>query len=163
MSELLHDTNFWVAVSFVIFMIVAWKFGKDTAMNGLDSNIDAIKTELNQAEQIRVDAQELLAEYQRKHKDAMSEADRIIADAKKHAEDIREKAESDMERANARRETQLDEKLNRLEQQATQDIQSYTAQIAVNAARDLLKDKIDDKTDKTIIANVATDISKSIN
>lgn len=163
MSELLHDTNFWVTVSFVIFMIVAWKFGKDTAMNGLDSKIDAIKTELNQAEQIRVDAQELLAEYQRKHKDAMSEADRIIADAKKHAEDIREKAESDMERANARREAQLDEKLNRLEQQAAQDIQSYTAQIAVNAARDLLKDKIDDKTDKTIIANVATDISKSIN
>lgn len=163
MADLLHDTNFWVLISFLIFMVVAYKYGKDAVLNGLDGKIDAIKTELHQAEQLRVDAQELLAEYQRKHKDTMSEADRIIAEAKKHAEEIRIKTEEDMNRANARREAQLDEKLLRLEQNATQEIQAYTAKIAVNAARDLLSINMTDKADKDIIANVMGNISKTLN
>lgn len=163
MMELFQDANVWVLISFIIFMGVAWKFGKDAAIGGLDAKIDSIRKELDEAERIRVDAQELLAEYQRKHKDALSEADKIIAEAKKHADDIRDKAESDMKRAQARREEQLDEKLARLEQNATQEIQAYTAKIAVNAARQVLTEKMNDKADKAIIANIATDISKTIN
>ena len=161
--DLLQDSNVWVLISFIIFMGVAWKFGKDAALGGLDSKIDSIRTELEKAEKIRVDAQELLAEYQRKHKDALSEADKIIPEAKKHANDIREKAESDMAKAQARREAQLDQKLERLEQNATQEIQAYTAKIAVNAAREILSNQMNEKADKAIIANITTDISKTIN
>ena len=132
-ADLLHDTNFWVTISFVIFVLVFLKYGKAAALKGLDDNIDAIKTELMQAETLRVDAQELLAEYQRKHKDALSEADKIIAQAKKNAEEIRLKAEADMDRTNERRKTQLDEKLSRIEQNARQEIEAYTAKIAINA------------------------------
>ena len=163
MSELLHDTNFWVLISFVIFMAVAYKYGKDAAIGKLDDKINLIKKELDEAERIRVDAQELLAEYQRKHKDAMTEADKIIADAKKHAEEIRAKAESDMEKTQARRQAQLDEKLARIEQNAMQEIEAYTARIAVNAARQILTDKMDAKTDKDIMANVMETMSKTIN
>lgn len=163
MTDLLHDTNVWVAISFTIFAIVAYKYGKNIFLNGLDAKIDNIKTELEEAERIRVDAQELLAEYQRKHKDAMSEADKIISEAKKHAEDIRKKAEADMDRANERREAQLNEKLARLEQNAAQEIQAYTAQIAVNAARDIFRDKMNAKSDKEIIAETMSNISKTIN
>lgn len=163
MAELLHDTNFWVLVSFIIFLGVAYKYGKDSVLKTLDDKINGIKTELESAEKIRVDAQELLAEYQRKHKDAMSEADRIIADARKHAEDIRIKAEEDMARANKRRENQLQEKLARLENNAAQEIQAYTAKIAINAARDILVDKIDTKIDKDIISKTTDNVSSALN
>ena len=163
MMELFQDSNIWVLISFIIFMGVAWKFGKDAALGSLDSKINSIRTELEKAEKIRVDAQELLAEYQRKHKDALSEADTISADAKKHAKDIRDKAESDMEKAQARREAQLDQKLARLEQNAAQEIQAYTAKIAVNAAREILSKQMNEKADKVVIANIMSDISKTIN
>ena len=163
MTDLLHDTNFWVAISFIIFMIIAYKYGKDAVLNGLDGKIDAIKTELGEAERLRVDAQELLAEYQRKHKDALGEAEIIIAEARKHAEDIRKKAEDDMDKAQIRRQVQLEEKLNRLEQNAASEIQAYTAKIAINATREILKEKMDTKADKSIIANVVTNASKTLN
>jgi len=163
MMDLFQDSNFWVLISFVIFMGVAWKYGKDAALGKLDGKINAIRTELEQAEKIRVDAQELLAEYQRKHKDALSEAETIIAVAKKHAEDIRQKAEEDMERTQARREAQLAEKLSRIEQDAVQEIQTYTAAIAVNAARDVLTDKMDAKSDKDIIATIMSNVPKTLN
>lgn len=163
MTELLHDTNFWVLISFLIFVVGVFVYGRKAILGSLDSKIDAIKTELEEAERIRVDAQELLAEYQRKHKDAMNEADKIVAEAKKHAESIREKAEADMANATERREAQLNEKLSRLEQQAAQDIQAYTAKIVVNAARDVLTDKMDSKSDKDMIADTMDGVSKTLN
>ena len=111
MDALLNDTNFWVLISFVIFMGVAWKYGRKSALAGLDGKIDTIKTELATAEKLRVEAQELLAEYQRKHKDALREADDIIAKAKSHAESMRAKAESDLEVTMKRREDQLQQTL----------------------------------------------------
>ncbi len=163
MTELLHDTNFWVLISFVIFSGVAYKYGKTTVLSKLDGKIDAIRTELSQAEKLRVDAQELLAEYQRKHKDAISEAATIIADAKKHANDIKNTAEEDLKNILARREDQLQEKLTRIEQNASQEIQAYVAEIAVNSARDLLNSKMDAKADKAIISNMMSNVSKTLN
>jgi len=163
MTDLIQDSNFWVLISFLIFLGIAWHYGRAAALGKLDDKINNIRKELEEAERIRVDAQELLAEYQRKHKDAMSEADQIIADAKKHAEYIRAKAEEEMNKAQSRRQAQLDEKLTRIEQNAKQDIESYTAKIAVNAARQILTDKMDAKTDKDIMAKVMNTMSKTIN
>lgn len=163
MTELLHDTNFWVLISFLIFVGVAYKYGKSSVLSKLDGKIDSIRTELAQAEKLRVDAQELLAEYQRKHKDALSEAATIIADAKKHAKDLKNKSQNDLNAIMARREEQLQEKLSRIEQNASQEIQSYVAGIAVNAARDLLNEKMDAKADKTIISNIMSNVPKTLN
>jgi F-type H+-transporting ATPase subunit b len=163
MTELLHDTNFWVSVSFFVFVLVAYKYGKSSVLSSLDGKIDAIRTELTQAEKLRVDSQELLAEYQRKHKDAISEAATIIADAKKHAENIKDKAQDDLQNILVRREEQLQEKLSRIEQNASQEIQSYVAGIAVNAARDLLNEKMDAKAEKTIISNMMGNVPKTLN
>lgn len=163
MSELLHDTNFWVLLSFIIFVGVFLKYGKAKALASLDEKISSIKTELETAEKLRVDAQELLAEYQRKHMDAMSEAAQIISHARQQAESLKSKAESDLAETLKRREAQLDERLTRIEQNARQEIEAYTAKIAVNAAKNLLTEKIDAKSDKDIINNVLGNVSKTLN
>lgn len=161
--EFLQDTNFWVLISFIIFAGIFLKFGRAGAVAFLDNKIEAIRNELNHAETLRVEAQELLAEYQRKHKDAMKEAEKIISTAKKHAETIRLQAEEDAKRTAERREIQLQDKLARIEQNARHEIESYTAKIAVDAARQILSEKIDGKTDKAIISNTLGSVSKALN
>jgi F-type H+-transporting ATPase subunit b len=163
MMELFQDSSFWVLLSFILFAFIAIKYGKDTALGMLDGKIDAIKTELAVAEKLRVEAQELLAEYQRKHKDAMAEANEIVAQAKSHAEKMRLQAESNLEESMKRRELQLQERLDAIERKASQDIQAYTAKIAINAARDLMSEKMDSKQDKSIIDNGLKTVSKTLN
>lgn len=163
MTELLQDTGFWVLISFVIFVGVFLKYGKEKVLASIDGKIDAIKTELVTAEKLRVEAQELLSEYQRKHKDAINEANAIVAEAKNQAEKIRMQAESDLDDAMKRRESQLNDRLERIEQQASQDIQAYTAKIAVDAARELMVKKLDSKSDKTIIESNLETVSKVLN
>lgn len=163
MTDLIHDTGFWVLVSFILFIVVFLKYGKAKVLASIDGKIDAIKTELTVAERLRVEAQELLAEYKRKHKDAIGEADTIIARAKETAEALRIKAEEDLSETLERREAQLNDRLSRIEQAASQDIQAYTAKIAINAARDIMADGIDAKTDKAIINNNLDTVSKALN
>ena len=58
---------------------------------------------------------------------------------------------------------QLQQTLTRIEQNAANEIQAYTAKIAVNAARDLMTKNINEKTDKAIINNNLESLSKVLN
>lgn len=163
MTELLHDTNFWVLISFIIFMGVAWVYGRHSAMASLDKKINDIRLNLNQAERLRVESQELLAEYQRKHKDALSEAESIIAEARKNSDLMREKADNDLDRLNDRRQKQLDDRLKRIEDDARQDVSDYITKIVLQASKDILTKNIDSKSDKAIINNVMDNFPKTLN
>ena len=77
---LLSTPDFWVAVSFIgfILLIVYFKVpGKVTKM--LDDRADLIRQELDEARKLREEAQTRLAEYERKQRSAEKEAEGIIA------------------------------------------------------------------------------------
>ncbi|MEO5373636.1 MAG: hypothetical protein H7840_05085, partial [Alphaproteobacteria bacterium] len=69
--------EFWVAVAFLI--VVGFSFRKVTRAiaAALDMRAEKIKAKLDEARSLREEAQALLAEYQRKQRDAMNEAEDI--------------------------------------------------------------------------------------
>ncbi len=77
-NALLSDPTFWVAISFVIFVLLAakpaWKF----ITSALDAKIEEIREKIEEATKLREEAQEMLAEYKRKLADADKEAGDII-------------------------------------------------------------------------------------
>lgn len=162
-ETLLHDTNFWVLISFVIFVAVFLKYGKAKVLQGLDDKIQTIKNDLQTAETLRVEAQEILAEYQRKQKDAVKEAENIIAEAKIKAQAIREHSEKEWSKTMSRREEQLNERLKRIEDNARSEIQTYTAKLAVNSTRKILQDNLSSKTDKQLVSDTLNQIPNSLN
>lgn len=149
--ELLHHTSTWVLFSFLIFVVMIIKLGKTKFMELLDGRIKQIREEINTAESLRIEAQELLAQYQRKHRDAMKDAEKIIAHAKENAEESRKLAEAQLEATLERREQQLKDRIARMEQNAVQEIQSYAAELAMNAAAEIISEKLDKKTGEKLI------------
>ena len=149
MDELLQDSNFWVALSFILFCIVAFKMGYTKIITGMDNKIEAIRKEIEEAEALRVEAQELLAQYRRKQNDALREAEEIIKHAETHAANIRKQAEKDLKELMQRREQQLQERLKRIEESAIQDVKSYASELSVETARDLIYSKMDKKAQST--------------
>ena len=160
MNELLHDTNFWVALSFILFCLVAFKMGYGKIISGLDGRIEDIRKEIEEAEALRVEAQELLAQYRRKQKDAMREAEEIIQHAETHAQTIREKAEQDLQDLMARREKQLQERLQRIEDSAVQDVKNYAAELSVDTARDLIYSGMDKKAQTALVEKTNEQLTK---
>ena len=79
--KFLQDPAFWAAAAFVIFIAATAKPISRLLTAGLDKRADKIRSDLEEAEKLREEAQDLLASYQRKQRDALAEADKVAAKA----------------------------------------------------------------------------------
>ena len=160
--EFLQDSNIWFTFSFVIFAYIIAKFGVPAINNMLDGRIADIKKDLEESENLRVEAQEMLAQYQRKHRDAIQEADKILEKSKEDAKLFKANAEAGLKEVMDRREAQLTDRLKRMEQNAIQEIQAYAAELSMNAASQIISDTLDKKTGDKLIEQSISNIKSSI-
>lgn len=151
MMHFLGEATNWVLISFVLFAVGFWKFGLKLLIGKLDGRIDEIRKEIETAESLRVEAQELLAQYQRKQRDAAHEAESILAAAQKHAAEIQRQAESELNEMVARKESQLKDRLKRMEEVALQEIKSYAAELSVKATAEIIAKQMDQATNDRLI------------
>ena len=104
MGGILSAPETWVAVAFVILVVLLWKPAQRALVSALDARAARIERELGEAARLREEAQALLAQYQRKHRDAMKEADEIVARARSEADRLSQQAASDLAASLKRRE-----------------------------------------------------------
>jgi F-type H+-transporting ATPase subunit b len=162
MMDLLLDTHFWYLVSFLVFATIVYKYGMPALLGVLDKRIEEIREELKNAEDLRVEAQEMLAQYQRKHKDAVKDADAILENAKAQAKEMQKAAEKELDEVIARREKQLEERVARMQQNAREEILEYASSLAIAATTEIIADQLDKKSNEKLVDAAIKDISKNI-
>ena len=102
--HLFADPEFWVLVAAAIFVAVIWKPVRKSLIGSLDERAARIRAELDEARKLRDEAEQLLAQYQGKEREAAAEAQAIIAQAQDEAERIAAQAARDLDQALARRQ-----------------------------------------------------------
>jgi len=158
------DAEFWVAVSFFIFLGVLVYFGVHKKVtDALDHRRDRIKAELDEARRLREEAQNLLAHYQQKQKDAEGEAAAILTNAKADAERMAVEAEAKMNEFVARRTKMAESKIAMAEAQALADVRAAAADAAVTAAERILKDTATGKVAEDLLASGIEDVKNKLN
>lgn len=134
-----QDPAFWVAVAFVIFVAGAvWK-GRAPIAGMLDARIEAIRSEIDEARRLREEAQASLAAYQRKLRDAMGEAEQIVAQARDAADRAAQRAAETLEAALARRQAQALDNIAQAEAAAITQVRDTTIDVALAATREVLR------------------------
>ena len=146
-----QDPTFWVAVAFVITVAAVYRPLSRAFLKLLDGRILRIRQQLDEAQELREEAQKVLAEYKRMQRDAIGEAEQILEQAKQEAKHLREQAEQDLEVQLARREKLAMEKIEQAEAAALQEVRERTVDIAIAASAKLLADKIDESKAESLI------------
>jgi len=150
--ELLHDPEFWVAVAFVVVVVGIGGFKlRPQVAKALDDRASRIKTELDEAKALRDEAEQKLAEYQRKQRDALKEAEAIGAHAKAEAGRIGKQAASDLEAAIERRTRQAEEKIAQEQAKALAEVRSVAVDVAIAAARQIIAEQLDAQSGGALI------------
>jgi F-type H+-transporting ATPase subunit b len=163
MDHLLQSAEFWVAVAFVIFVIfMLWKATKPM-MAALDARAERIKSEIDEAKRLREEAQKLLAEYQRKERDAAKEAEAMLAHAREEATRLREKAADDLKASVKRREQQALDRIAQAEAQAEAQVRAQAVDLAVAATRQILADKLDETQAARLVDEALKDLPGKLN
>jgi F-type H+-transporting ATPase subunit b len=142
-EEIFVEAEFWVAVAFVIVVAgLIWK-GRPMVTGMLDERAAKIRAELEEAQRLREDAQRTLAEYQRKQRDALKEAEQIVAQARAEAERTAQQAARDLEAALERRQRLAVEKIALAESKATTEVRNAAVDVAIAAVRQMLAQQLD--------------------
>ena len=143
------QSEFWVLVPVLLFFaLLFWKGAFRGMGNALDARAQAISDELDEARRLREEAQSLLASYQRKQAEAEAQAKDIVEQARRDAENMAVKARADLADRLERRAAQAEAKIASAEAQALSEVRSRAADLAVDAAEDLIRTKLS-AADKT--------------
>src|SRR6478735_4023541 len=158
--DMIKEPEFWVAVAFVLFVGVLVYVGVHKKLiEALDHRSSRIQAELDEARRLRDEAGKLLAEYQRKQR----EAEAIIADARAEAGRVAAEARVKMEEFVARRTKLAETKITQAEAQALADVRAAAADAAVAAAEKILRDTAKGKIADDLIAQGITAVKAKLN
>ncbi|MFP4098562.1 MAG: hypothetical protein ACLFP8_01875 [Alphaproteobacteria bacterium] len=162
MEELLQDVYFWYTISFAMFLGAMWKFALPLLNRYLDARIAEIVKNLEEAENLRIEAQEMLAQYQRKHRDALHESKKIIEAAREKARLYKERAESELDKTIEMREKQLIARLERMEKNAINKIQIYAAYLSIDATREMIEKRMTKKVNDRLLEESISNIKQNV-
>jgi len=156
---MLESPTFWVAVAFLVFVAVAAKPVAGALIGALDARSARIRAELEEAQALREEAQKTVAEFKRKQRDALKEAERILDHAKVEAKRLRERAERDLEVALERRERAALDKISQAETQALQEVRDQAIEVALVATAKLISENLDPERSDAMIDQAIRDLS----
>jgi F-type H+-transporting ATPase subunit b len=162
--SMFFEAEFWVAVAFIIFMVGLFYLDVHKKLiDMLDQRRARIQAELDEARRLREEAEQLVAEYRRKQKEAESEAEAIIASAKAEAERVAAETKAKLEDFAARRTRMAQTRIALLETQALADVRSAAAEAAVAAAEKILARTATGKVADDLLAQGIGEIKKKLN
>ena len=150
------DATFWVAISFFIFVAGLIYLKVPQKVNSsLINQINEIKKELNEAEKLKVEAKNLLSDYENKIDKSKKETQEIITTAKKDNEkNILEKTKKFHQMLEDRKKG-IEQKITQMKGGALKDIKNASIKISIETVQHLIKNSIDkNKLEKLYIKSL---------
>lgn len=158
------QATLWVFLALVIFIgILIWAGVPGKMATALDARANRIRKELDEARTLREEAQHLLAEYQRKRRQAEQEAADIVEAAKREADQIVVDAKTRTEDFVSRRTAAAEAKIAQAERDAVAEVRSSAVDIAVSAARKLMESKADAKSGAEMFKSSLDELKARLN
>ncbi len=156
------NPEFWIAVSFVIALVILVKLAGGSFIGALDAHSARIAAQLEEARKLREEAEALLAEQQRKQRDAIIEARDIIAHAHSEAERISGEAAAELDRSLRQRELHARETIALSEAKAVTEVRGVVVDIAIEAARRALTGHLDQHRGAALIDRAIADVERQL-
>ncbi len=153
-----EDPQFFVLVAFVITIALIGKTVYQKINVSLDERSEKIRKSIEEATRLREEAQDMLASFERKQRDAANEAKEIVEQASKEAEYLAEKAADDMNALIDRRKRQAKDRIAQAEVAAHDEIRQAAIEIAIEASRRILTEKISRKKGDALIDEAIKDL-----
>jgi F-type H+-transporting ATPase subunit b len=131
--------TFWVTMAVLVFAVVfARKIAKPIA-GMLDSRATSVRTALDEAANLKAEAQALLAEAKARQQQAIEDAKQILASAHAEAARMADELAKEAEATSKRRERMALDRIAAAEKAAIQEVRSVAVDIATAAATHLLQ------------------------
>ena len=157
------DASFWVAVSFFIFLIgLIYLKVPQKVNNSLTDQINKIRKELDESEKLKVEAKNLLSNYESKIDKSKKEVQEIINLAKKESEKtILEKTEKFHQTMEIKKKN-AEQKIVQMKENALNDIKNVSIKVSLEAVEHLINNSIDKNKLEKLYAKSLDQVKNSL-
>ena len=141
----------WTLIAFGITLVLLRRLAFPRIAAALDKRRIAIEESIDHAQRMRKEADELLAEYRARLKEAREQADDIVTRARKAADRLEDDAKADAKKT---REEMMEETRREIEfetRRAIGEIRREVANLTVLATEKVAKKSLDDDDHKRLI------------
>ena len=132
----------WVAVAFVLFVVLLGKILWTKVTELLDKRSAAIAKALADAERLRAEAVAAKAAAERTLAQATAEAETIIGHAREEVVRMQTRAATSLQNAIALREQQALDRIAQSEAAAAKQVRDTAVDVALSATRNLLREQV---------------------
>lgn len=143
----------WGSISFLALLFAMTKFAYPAIKKSMDARSEKIRSDLDNAERVKTEADTVLEDYKRQMAEARNESSRIIEEARQTADQLRrdlmQRAEAEV--AELRQRTRDD--ITAAQQRATADLQGRVGELAIELAGKVVEASLDREANMRLIEN----------
>ena len=145
-------------LNFAIVLLLLTKFAWNPLLKVIAERQARIAGQIEAADQERVAAEKLRAEYQQQMQNAKGDAQSIMDKAMRQADNTKEEIIASAREEHARLLEAAQEKIARERQQALEDIRSEVVSISVAAAAKVIGQSVDEKVNARLVDDFITQL-----
>jgi F-type H+-transporting ATPase subunit b len=151
----------WTAITFVALIFILKKIAWKPILEALDQREGAIRESLEKADRAKEEAQKILELNQANLNKAEEESRKIIEQSRSFAEKLKEQMLNDTKQQSKKILEDAASEIERKKDEAFNDLKNQVAEIAINAAEKILKENLNEETQKRIVDKYLGEIAKN--
>jgi len=132
------DPQFWVAVSFILFIAAIFNPVRKILTSSLDAQINDIKNKIDEVENIKNEAQKALDELKNRETKVEKEIENLKLESEKRISDLKDISTSKLADQIEKRKVLAENKIEQLVRDTNNSIKNYISSVAIEATRNIL-------------------------
>lgn len=141
------NPTFWFLVSFVLFFVFFGRAIWGAISSGLDTRSKRIEADIQEAMEMREQAQSMLNDIKKKQLEAGAHADAILEHARLEAERLRADAAKELDEYMTHREQLVVQRIEMAEREALKDIRDTAIKLAIQASEKIMMNVVTSDVD----------------
>ena len=146
-----YDPQFWVGIAFVIFVLAIFNPIRKILGTSLDSKINEIRANIEEAENLKNDTQASLIEIKKRQNEVELEINEIYSNSKDKIKILESQAQIKLSEQNLKKELLSKAKIEQMVRDTNLILQQYITQTAINASIKILEQKLNNEEKQKLI------------
>ena len=132
------DPQFWVAVSFILFIAAIFNPVRKILTSSLDAQISDIKNKIDEVENIKNEAQKALDELKDRETKVEKEIENLKLESEKRIADLKNISTKKLMDQIEKRKVLAENKIDQLIRDTNNSLKNYISSVAIEATRNIL-------------------------
>ena len=153
------DPQFWVAVSFILFIAAIFNPVRKILTSSLDAQIKDIKNKIDEVENLKNEAQKALDELRERESKVEKEIQNLQLESEKRIAELKDISTTKLTDQIEKRKILAENKIEQLVRDTNNSIKNYISSVAIEATRNILLQNLSKDKKSALIEESITEFN----